>query len=163
MNGKGLAVILILMFGLAVGVGMVAGKLTARMHNDPAKKVRQGTLAEELQLTPEQNEQMRKIWQDVREKSEQWIKDAKMIQVHEDKELVDRILKTDEQRKEFQDLRNESAVKLNRLEVERKAAFDKAVEQTMPILNAEQRKMYGQIISEHTGVIPDTSIGNPGR
>jgi len=161
MNGKGLALILVLMFGLAVGAGVVAAKLAGKLttHKDPAPDARQGTLADELGLTPAQSAQMRTIWLKVSEKSEQLANDAKAIQVAEDKELINRILTTDEQKKQFQELRNESTGKLSLLEAERKAAFDKAVAQTMPILSAAQQRIYLQIIKEHTGVLPDSTPG----
>ena len=162
MNRRGIAIILVLMFALALGAGAVAGKLSARIPKDPAPaRARTGTLAEELKLTHEQSEQMQAIWEGVSRKSKGWVNDATAIQKAEDDALIEHILTTDEQKKAFRDLRAESARKLNLLEEERKAAFDKAVEGSKKLMNEDQKQLYDQIIREKTGTaaLPNPSGG----
>ena len=157
MNGKGLAVILVLMFVVAIVAGGVSGGiLVARWQKPPQPQqpvVRRGTLAEELQLNDVQKKQMEAIWQPISSKSNEWVADSKKVQDEEDNALRDRIL-TNEQKVEFAKLRTESNAKLERLEADRKAALQKAIDQTDAILNNDQQVIYKQIIKDKIGPLP---------
>lgn len=172
MKGKGVVVVVVLMFVLALGAGAalallvqgngkaVLGNLLSPRVPAPTTPVAvRGTLSDILHLTPDQNSQMQQIWQDVSKTSNECIDDAKTIQIDEDKELIDHILTTSEQKEQFQALRNRSKAKLDALAKKRDTAFKKAVDQTRKILNDDQRHTYDQIIQDRIGTLPDPSTG----
>ena len=159
MNGKGIAVILVVMFAVALGAGAVAGKLSVRLPHNVTAPTEGGTLSQVLQLTPAQNSQMQQIWEGVRKTSDDCINEAKGIQVQEDKELMENILTSKEQKDQFQALRERSQQKLAELARKRDVAFKKAIEDTKPILNAEQWKTYEKILRDRTGGLPDATGG----
>ena len=56
---KSIILVVVLMFALALGAGVVAGKLSSR---GTAPTIETGTLSEELKLTADQQKQMQRIW-----------------------------------------------------------------------------------------------------
>lgn len=153
MRSKGVAVILILMFALAAGAGMVAGKLSSRVPSTPETHVHQGTLTEMLHLSPEQNGKMQQIWESVQGKSRDCMARAQQVQ-HEEEVALEAML-TDEQKSKLNEIRQKSKEKVTALETQRNAAFKDAVDRTLDILNPDQRTIYKAIIKDRVGPLPD--------
>jgi Spy/CpxP family protein refolding chaperone len=105
-----------------------------------------GMIARELQLTPEQITQMREIWSEVarlggREQEEQ----RRQIRKERDEAIVALIRAED--RPAYEKLQKDTADRLAALEQGWRDAYQKAVEQTKPILTAEQRTKYEELIT----------------
>ncbi len=153
MKGKGVAVILVLMFALAAGAGVVAGKLSSRLPSTPEMHVHQGTLTEMLHLTADQNARMQQIWEGVQSKSRDCMSQAQQVQREEEAALA--AMLTDEQKSKLSEIRQKTKDKVTILEAQRNKAFTNAIDRTLDILNPDQRTMYKAIIKDRVGVLPD--------
>jgi len=151
-----------------VVAGLLASRLPASSSgkNDsapPAPPLPPGgslekSLAEELQLSADQREQMRGIWEGVRDRMHQAFDEANDLQRQRDERLVG-ILSSDEQRAQFAKISKEFAEKYNQLARERDEAFNAAVEKTKKLLSDEQRTKYEQILKRN---VRPGSPGGPG-
>jgi Spy/CpxP family protein refolding chaperone len=157
---------------LALCAGVVAGIVYARLPAAgsaakpdnttppppmlPPDGAGEKTLADELQLSPEQRVQMRDIWEGVRDKVHQAFDEAQDLQRQRDERIV-ALLTTDEQKAKFQKLSQEFADRYDQLAKDRDEAFNSAVEKTKKLLTEEQRKKYEQILKTHVrpGPPPD--------
>ncbi len=151
--------LLVLGFAIAFGAGLVIG-LEQRVAAPAAPATTQpprgrGFLTSELNLSPDQQEKMKKIWEGVRppgrENQFKWKKErdeqiAALIRT-EDKEQYNRILKTYSDRQE----------EFNR---QVQAAFHNAEQRTKEILDAAQLQKYEKILETHRG--PDHGGPGPG-
>jgi Spy/CpxP family protein refolding chaperone len=148
--------LLVLGFAIAFGAGLVIGleqrvPAQASPTTTPAPRGR-GFLTSELNLTPEQQDKMKKIWQGVRPPSRELWASAKKERDEqiaalirpEDKEKFNQIIKTYSERQE----------ELNR---QAQTAFHNAEQATKEILNPEQLSKYEQILKNHRG--PDHGPG----
>ena len=154
---------------LALCAGVVAGIVYARLPTGSAVKPEnippppmvppdgpgEKSLADELQLTPEQRVQMRDIWEDVRGKVHQAFDEAQDLQRQRDERIV--ALLSDDQKAKFQKLSQEFADRYDQLARERDEAFNSAVDKTKKLLNEEQRKKYEQILKAHVRPGPPIS------
>ena len=154
---------------LALCAGVVAGIVYARLPSSAVKTDNtppppmlppdgpgEKSLADELQLSPEQRVQMRDIWEGVRDKVHQAFDEAQDLQRQRDERIV-ALLTTDEQKARFQKLSQEFADRYDQLAKDRDQAFNSAVDKTKKLLNEEQRKKYDQILKTHVrpGPPPD--------
>jgi len=144
---------------LALSAGVVAGLVAARL---PGSSVSPGdgkaqpplppgpmeqSLAEQLQLSPDQREQMKGIWEGVRSKVHRAFEDAEKLQVQRDEALV--AILDEKQKEQFSKISKEFADKYNALSDQRDAAFADAVEKTKKLLNETQRTRYEEILRAH--------------
>lgn len=151
MNSRHGPVIVILMFSLALGAGIVAGKLTSRgSAPPPAQEGR--SLSEVLELSPEQRAQMQKIWEDVSRTSHECLDEARQVQRDQDARLMSML--TPEQQAEYKRLTIENEGKIKVIDARRKRAFDAAVQRTLPILDDRQRQLYRNLIADR-GLLPE--------
>lgn len=148
---------LVLMFGLAIGAGAVAGKLSSRFSTTPP--VERGTLSEELKLSPEQRVQMQAIWEAVQKTSRDCQADAQWFQREQDSALLGML--SDEQKKQYEQLNTQTNGKIAVLTKRRKLAFEDAVSKSKGILSESQRKTYEQIIQDRIGSVPDAGFEHP--
>ncbi len=159
-------VLLIGLTALALCAGVVAGIVYARLpagsivktDNSPPPPMLppdgpgERSLADELQLTPEQRVQMRGIWEGVRDKVHRAFDEAQDLQRQRDERIA--AMLNDEQKARFQKLSQEFADRYDQLAKERNEAFDSAVDKTKKLLNEEQRKKYEQILKTHVRPVP---------
>ena len=150
MRTIGTTLVLLFMVIAAAGAGVVAGRLFWVQAKPQASDVKKATLTEELQLSPDQQEKMRTIWEQARDNARQCAEDARKYQ-HEYDDAVTRLL-TPEQQAKYKELSDQAKIKTNELEQKRKKAFDKAVADTNAILSESQRKTYQQILSNRVGL-----------
>jgi sugar-specific transcriptional regulator TrmB len=145
---KSIALIVILMFALALGAGVVAGKLSAR-GSVVAPTIETGTLSDELKLTADQQKQMQQIWGQMQSVSRQCLEDAKEVQARQNKALE--AMLTEEQLKKWSQITTQSDVDIKVLDAKRKEALDNAINRTNALLNETQRKTYKQLINNRLG------------
>lgn len=145
-------VILTLLFVLTLSSGLVAGMLVTRL---PATTGPQETgkprtpFAEALQLTDEQNDKMRQIWERVRDNVDQCFIDAQEVQKRRDQELME--LLTADQKAKFARIQKDSSAALAKLKLDRDGMFQKAVAETKQILTESQQKRYDEILQTRLG------------
>src|SRR6266496_879024 len=135
---------------LCIGAGVVSGMLASRLPVANKKPVEVAgvptPLVAELGLTPEQQDQMRQIWESVRTQVHACFDDAEDLQKQRDEALV--ALLNDQQKAQFEKMSKDFADRYAALEKQRQTFFDDAVERTKKLLNDEQRKKYEEILSK---------------
>jgi hypothetical protein len=152
------ALIIVLMFVLALGAGVVAGKLSTRVLPSVAVPVERpvGSLSE-LKLTGDQRALMQRIWEQVRDTAHDCEREKENIRrTHEANVMA---LLSDAQRKKYAEMTDEGNAAGKKVDARRQAAFDDAVARTLGILNEEQRQAYRQILQDRVGETP-THAGN---
>lgn len=153
------ALIVVLMFVVALAAGAVAGKLASRQQQRTPTVVTGSELTDQLQLTPDQREKMRPIWEAVRETADSCRKEAEADQKEQQDQLI--AMLNDDQRRKYADLTSATSIKIQVLDEKRKAAVRKGIEQTEKLLSDDQRKAYRQIIKDRLGPPPDQSSQVP--
>jgi len=162
-------VLLFAAFVLALAAGVSGGMLLARLpathpEGGDAATAAASPLAAELALTPQQSEDMRRVWEGVRETSQQCYEDGRRLQKDRDDALV--ALLTDEQKVKFEKISREYAEQFAELNRKRDRDFDKAVQQTKKILTDGQWQKYERILRSRVGpgalrVLPDDPAPAP--
>ena len=151
----------ILLIGLtviALGAGVVAGVLASRLPvateetSHPVPGVEPTPLAHELNLTADQQAQMRGIWEGVRGRVHGTFDEAQRLQRERDEALVS--LLNDEQKAKFQRIAQDYSDRFDKLSQKRKTTFDEAVTKTRRLLNDEQRRKYDEILKKRVGSLP---------
>jgi Spy/CpxP family protein refolding chaperone len=148
---------------LALSAGVVAGMLASRL---PAGGTSTETpppspmaLSDELQLTPDQREQMRQIWEPVRSQVHARFTEADDLQRQRDQALV--ALLNDEQKAKFEKISKQFADKFAAINESREKTFQSAVDRTLAILDETQRAKYQSIIRDRFPHLPTTQTGGP--
>jgi hypothetical protein len=136
------------MFALALGAGVVAGKLSAR-GSVVAPTIETGTLSDELKLTADQQKQMQQIWEQMQTVSQKCLEDARKVQSEQDKALE--AMLTPEQLAKWSKITNQSVIDIKVLDAKRKEALNNAINRTNGLLNDSQRKIYNQLIRNRLG------------
>lgn len=127
-------------FAAGLAVGLVAGP--------PADRPRHHSwLMTELKLTPQQQEQMGKIWSEVMEGSGRQHGEQRRAAGEERDKAIVGIL-TPQQQPKYDQIQQDYARKLAELSQQRKGAFDQAVERTKQILTPEQAKLYEELLKK---------------
>jgi Spy/CpxP family protein refolding chaperone len=153
----------VLALGAGVAAGMLASRVTPPSSSEnpataPATPVDRTPLVQELNLTPEQRDRMREIWEGVRGDVHETFADAQRLQRQRDDALV--ALLTDEQKAQFEKISKDFKDQFDQLTRKRDKVFQSAVERTRQLLNDEQRKRYEAILK--TSVGPDGRPHEPG-
>lgn len=142
----------ILALGAGIAAGMLASRLpwrAARVPTPSTHPVRGTPLAEALQLTPQQAEQMRAIWESARRDVHATFEDAQRLQSDRDDALT--AILNDEQRRAFAKISEDYAARFAALSEKRDATFQEAVNATNELLDESQRRRYDQILKDHVG------------
>lgn len=153
-TGKLIALIL-LNFAIAIAAGVIAARTLARPVGSPppgTSPALDSNLASQLQLTPEQTEKMRSIWEDARDVARDCAHEADRIQKDNDASL--QALLTEPQKAEYEKISAENKRRVNEQDAKRKDAFRVAVEQTRTILRPDQWQAYEQILKNQVGTLP---------
>jgi Spy/CpxP family protein refolding chaperone len=149
---------------LALAAGVVAGTLASRMPASPSLTSDHSLLSDTLQLTPQQRDKMRTIWEGVRDTAHQFGEQAQQLQRQRDDAVF--ALLNDEQKAKYNELTTECAAKISGINTRRESAFKDAVQQTEAILTPAQRTAYEQLIKERVGehaLGESDSAGSPVR
>jgi Spy/CpxP family protein refolding chaperone len=154
----------ILLIGLtvvALSAGVVAGVLASRLPtSQPPVGPEQTPLAAELNLSPEQQAQMKEIWEGVRSHVHQSFDEAQKLQKQRDDALV--AILSDQQKAQFEKISKDFAGRFDRISSDRDRSFREAVEKTKKLLNDEQRKKYDEILKNRVQPGPGRGYGTPG-
>jgi hypothetical protein len=147
-------------------VTLAAGVLTGRLMNArattpsssllPPARAGGSFLVNELQLSGEQSNRMRAIWEQARNTIQEYIRTAERTQLQQDEQL--NALLTPAQRTEYSRITNAGRERLAALDVKRKEAFALAVAQTQEILRPDQWAAYQQILKNQVGTIPGADL-----
>jgi Spy/CpxP family protein refolding chaperone len=172
MRKKRTEILIILVAALAMSAGVVAGLLASRLPagadqttgtgnsaQTPPPASFERTLADELSLRDDQREQMRQIWEGVRERVHQTFDGAQNLQKERDEALV--ALLNDEQRVKFAKISQDYANRFNELTKKRDATFEEAVKKTKEMLDPQQRAKYEEILKAHVRRGPPAGMPPP--
>jgi hypothetical protein len=154
MKRHGTRVLMFAVFALTLSAGVVAGLLASRMPAKPvpAAPADASSLADALQLAPGQREQMRQIWEGVRDTANDCSTQAQKFKDQRDDDV--QALLPDEKKGAYRDIQQAYDTHCAALKVRREAEFDKAVERTKQMLNPGQRDKYEQILKSRVGREP---------
>lgn len=155
MKANGTRAVVLLAFLIALGAGAVGGMLLSRLPMlgsaaaSTAVNATPTSLTEALQLTPQQAEQMRSIWEKTRAQAHIAYADAQELQKGRDDALV--AILNDEQKAKYEKIAREYADRFSTLTAKRDAMFQKAVEQTRTILSPAQQTQYEEVLRSRLG------------
>lgn len=131
---------------LAYAAGIVTGwaGYTLAGETPPPPRDKGSWLSHELQLSPEQKAKMESIW------SKEAMGDdrARVREMYDARNAEVRAMLTEEQKATFDAIYQASEEKREAIYAERRARHQKAVEDTMAILNSEQQTKYKKIVED---------------
>jgi Spy/CpxP family protein refolding chaperone len=137
-------------FALALIAGIAAGILATRysLSQAAAGPAVIPTL-DDLQLTPNQRDQIQKIWEGVKNASDDSYKTATRLQHQLDQKTLD--LLTPEQKERYAVFHNEYQQEYLKLQAARDEAVKKAIDETKTLLSNDQRQKYDAILRSRLG------------
>ncbi|MCE5280122.1 MAG: hypothetical protein ABFD92_05975 [Planctomycetaceae bacterium] len=133
--------ILIVAYLLAIAAGVLVGMNIVR-----ERPRHRSELTNRLNLTPAQQEQMRKIWTDLRYRGERRSPGRSDVARKRDEAVV--ALLTPAQRQQYDAIQKDYAAQIEKQSALRRAAFEKAVEETRKILTPEQAVTYEEMMRQ---------------
>ncbi len=149
-------VILVAAFLLMFAAGGSVGMLVTRSSPQP-EPPHESWWMSELNLAPEQREQMRTIWEEVMGTSFR-AEGERRAALQQEREAAVLALLTEEQRGKYAAVLQEYSRKMDDLSQDRKRAFDEAVARTKKILTPEQAAKYDELMKKQR----DRGPGGPG-
>ncbi len=130
-------------FVLALFAGIALGMLTARI---PQTHEARSWMSDELNLSSEQRDQMRAIWQDMmKNRSRDW-EARRSLEKQRSEDIV--ALLTPEQKEKYDQINQDFAKSTQEMQKQREQAFADAQEKTKAILTPEQREKYEQLMQK---------------
>jgi Spy/CpxP family protein refolding chaperone len=155
-------IIVIVGFLIAFGAGAVVGiqlrTAPVRAVEQPAQGQRPSWLRSELNLTAEQNEQMKNIWENLHNSGRGY--EDRRHRLRDERDEAIAALLAPSVMGDYDRILQEYSNKLNALGQERDKAFAEAVEKTRKILTAEQRSKYEEFLKRRE---PDRGGDRGGR
>lgn len=134
-------------FGLAIRFNRVGASEQAAPAAPPSKPSERSWLTEQLDLTPQQREQLSGIWSEISSQSgRSYYERRRTLQRERDDAVLS--LLTSEQRTERDRLFGEYEQRTEEMERERDRLFKDAVERTKAVLTESQRTKYEQLLKE---------------
>src|SRR6185437_2264139 len=140
MKSNRVKLLVVVVFALTLGAGVVAGLLASRLpaNQTPGPSVAgDSPLAAELALTPEQREKMREIWIGVQTMSSESLK--RSLKASGERDRAIEALIPPEKIEQYNKIQRQYTEATAALEGRRRAAFEKAVKQTNEMLSPIQR------------------------
>jgi Spy/CpxP family protein refolding chaperone len=142
--------LVIIGFATAFAAGFVVGREHRSKPPVPTTRPsRHGWLANELNLTPEQQKQLRAIWSTMEPGDGGSREDRRPLLTEERDKAIAGLVRP-EDRSRYESILQDYAEKTAALKRERQAAFQAAVDRTKQILNPEQRKRYEELLQRHS-------------
>lgn len=135
---------------LALSAGVVAGMVVARAKSATKSNAAGAEalgLADALDLSGQQREEMRKVWEDVRATVRQSFENAEGLQRQRDEAVLSML--SDDQKQKFSKITQEYSEKFDQLRAGRDRTFAEAVDKTRMLLNDSQRKKYDDMLKTH--------------
>lgn len=142
--------IVIVGFLLALAAGFAAG-WTGRQHAPappPPRGDRGSWLAAELNLTPQQRQQMDQIWSELAQRGDR-DRGSKRDELRRQRDEAILNLVPAEKRSEYDRILADYRAASDALESQWRAGFQQAVQRTRELLNEQQRARYDQIMARH--------------
>jgi hypothetical protein len=145
-------------FALTLSSGVVAGMLVSRIPGGPShpgevsSSAHVTMLEQVLQLKPDQQQKMQKIWEGVRDKADSCYAQAQDLQRRQWAEMA--AMLTPEQKVKFNSIQTEFQSRFDELKRQRENEFTKAVRDTDAILSEDQRKQFHELIEKRLGETP---------
>ncbi len=140
-------VLLLVSFAVVFATGFAVGRLTRHKFGRPG---RQSWLAGELELTPEQREQMEAIWSDVMGRLHKAHEQERRALYGQRQEAIENLL-TPEQLTEYLAIVDRHEERMRALAQERWQAVQEGVERTKEILTEEQARRYEEMMERMKG------------
>jgi len=160
MKSRRTEVFLIILVIVALGAGVVTGVLARQLPLGAQKPLVEtaGTLSlgDELQLSPEQRDQMKSIWEGVRWEVQDCYHEGESLQRERDRAIV--ALLDDRQKAEFEKMSSEFAARFTELTEKREQTFQRAVERTKKLLDDRQRGKYEAILKSRLGKLSSAGV-----
>jgi len=132
-------------FALALSAGLVAGKLDWGSGRSKAGSDA-SPLATELGLNNQQCQQIRGIWEPVRQSAKDSYDDARRLERQRDDSV--KALLTKEQQEQYNRIHQDYNAGVLSLQAKRNAQFREAIERTKQLLTEPQRQKYEQLIKD---------------
>lgn len=163
MNNSKTSLVLIVLTMLTLSAGFSAGMLTHRVSiAGPGEQATNGTsLVEQLRLSPQQQEQMRQIWESVRSDVQDSYQQAQDLQRLRDQAVAD--ILTDEQKAQFEKIAQDYAGRFTAIVRKREQTFTRGVERTRMLLDDSQRKQYDLIVKDRLQSTQTAGMGEAPR
>jgi len=142
--------VVIVGFVVAFTAGLVVGIESRRTAGtrQPRPGRHGGWLAAELNLTSEQQEQMREIWSKMAERGGRDREDRRRQLYRQRDEAIAALVRPEDKQRYDAILKNQ-ADQLAALDSEWKSSFQNAVEKTKQIMTLEQRAKYEELLQRH--------------
>ena len=134
-------------FALALIAGVAAGVLATRFSSSPV--IPAISTLDDLQLSPDQRDRVRQIWEKVRDESDDLYKQAQQLQHEHDEKILN--LLTPQQKKQYQEIYDVDRDRYSRLMGDRQATLKKAIEDTRKLLSEAQQQKYDEILKTRLG------------
>lgn len=136
---------LVAAFAVAFAAGGSVGMLVGPPGPDRIDRPRRGfELAEELGLSPEQREEMRRIWSDVMGRNWRQLHERRYALYRVRNEKIEALL-TDEQREKYHQVLADHDRRMRQIEEERQRLIQQAVTRTKAILTPDQVQKYEEM------------------
>lgn len=153
---------------LALLGGAAAGMLAMKLSPATSPSLVDHTsLGDDLQLTPAQRDQIRAIWEQVRQKSADATAEGQRLESSWEERL--KSLLTPDQLKEYEKIHRDYNDGVSALKSRQEKAMAQAIERTRELLNETQRRRYDVILAHRLGplrtgmhVMPGLLGGPPG-
>lgn len=133
-------VILIICYVIVFGAGVGVAMLTNESPTDPKPQEERSRFAEELGLTEEQSESVKKVWSDARERSRERDWREEKAQLREQREQAVAELLGESKHADYLAIREQFDEQSRALDEERHAIFKEAREKMMALMTPEQRE-----------------------
>ena len=141
----------VVVFAAGLSTGLLVPRLTAR-HGEHSRFA-------ELKLTPQQREQMNKIWSEVMgSRSGPGSRRETRLALAQERDQKISALLTEDQQSKRDAIVKEYGRKMDELDQERRRAEEEAIKRTRSILTAEQAQKYDILLKEQR----DRGQGGPG-
>lgn len=137
--------IVVVCFCLALVAGGLVGYALGR--RDPRHRSRESWIADELDLSVDQREKMKRIWSDVHQQM-RTLGRSRRSEIRATRDQAIRNLLNEDQKADYDTIMADYDRAMKEMETRRRAVFDSAVEKTRAILTPEQREKYETLLRD---------------
>ena len=149
------AVIFLFVLRLVAGVpaGLLASGNTLHAHPIPAVGAAATPSLSDLDLSTDQQQKIRTLWERVKDDSDHSYGQVKSLQDQQQQDFVK--LLTDDQKKQYSQINLDYQNRITKLKADRDLALKKAFDQTRQLLSPTQRERYDEILKSRFGSSAD--------
>jgi hypothetical protein len=154
MKAGSIRVAVIFLFVLALVAGISAGLLASKYAAHPvAASSTAPTSLSELDLSADQQQRIRTLWERVKDDSDHSYLQASHLQQQQQQDLIN--LLTDDQKKQYGAINLKYQNQITKLKADRDLAVKNAFEETRRLLSPVQRDRYDEILKSRFGPSAD--------